>query len=138
MKYCALSWQLTVLVGLVAGLPCCGGCGPDTAATGSISGTVTHEGQPLTNGLVMFVNEDAGVGASAELDSSGTYSIRSIQTGNYKVYLAPPQAPSAEEMEKGAKVEIPTLDVPDKYLGPRTSGLSATVEEGEKTADFKL
>ncbi|MGI6416746.1 MAG: hypothetical protein ACOX1P_13830 [Thermoguttaceae bacterium] len=100
-----------------------------------------NEGKALTTGFVLFVNEESGVGASAPLDSSGNYQIPSIQTGDYQVAFGHPPAPGPEEMEgaeKGAQIVIPKLDIPDKFLNPKTSGLTATVVEGDNTADFSL
>ena len=142
MRRSVFGRRVPVLMGLLACVAWCDGCGPDSAPTGSVSGKVTHKGKPLTAGLVLFVNEELGVGASAALDSSGNYQIPSIQTGDYQVGFGHPPAPGPEEVEKaeknGAKIVIPKLDIPDKFLNPKTSGLTATVVEGDNTADFSL
>ena len=111
------------------------GCGQGNP-TGSISGKVTHNGEPLTTGVVMFLDSDAGIGASAELDADGVYEVLSLPTGQYQVAIQAPPAPSPEEVASGAQLE--KLEIPDKYLDPQTSGLTATITEGENSADFTL
>ena len=136
MKRSVLNARLAAFFGLLACTCWCAGCGSGAPPAGSVSGNVTYNGQPLASGVVIFENEKTGVGASAELDSSGTYRIESIRTGQYQVAIQPPSAPPPEEMEQGA--EAPKLNIPDKYLNPQTSDLTATVNEGTNTADFSL
>lgn len=50
--------------------------------------------------------------------------------------IQPPSAPSPEEMAEGAKA-VPSK-IPPKYQAPESSGLKATVNQGENTADFVL
>jgi hypothetical protein len=129
------------LIGLLACLHGSGGCGSSGAPTGSVSGRVTYRGEPLTVAFVLFVNDDTGSGASAELDSSGTYRISSIRTGHYKVAFGAPSGPSPWELEgmvPGTRVPIAMLPIPSAFLAPETSGLAATVERGGNTADFDL
>ena len=126
-----LNLTISVLcVCLLACSTCFVGCGPAEPPSGSISGKVIYNGQPLTSGVVTLINETTGVGASVELDSSGGYYIQSIRTGQYKaaVHSVPPPP--------GGKAVM--LNIPEKYQDIQTSGLSVTVEEGENTADLKL
>jgi len=106
------------------------GCGPAEPPSGSVSGKVMYNGQPLTSGIVTLVNENSGVGASVEIDSSGGYHIQSIRTGEYDVavYNRPP--PPGGKFVK--------LNIPEKYQDLQTSGLIVTVKEGENTADLQL
>ena len=104
-------------------------------ATGSILGKVTCRGQPLTGGIVTFINEKVGGGASSEIDSSGAYRITSIRTGEYNVAIhRQPPKPETPRQVAGAQ----KLNIPEKYQTPQTSGLTATVKEGQNTADFSL
>ncbi len=136
MRRRLLNGRLMLFLGLLTSMCWMMGCGPAEKPTGSVSGKVTYNGEPLTKGSVLFVNEETGIGASGQLDTSGTYTIASIRTGEYQVAIQPPPAPSPDEMEEGAQPE--KLDIPEKYLSPQTSGLTATVTEGENTADFEL
>ena len=124
-----------LFLGLVAAACWLAGCagGPPT---GSVSGKVTCNGAPLSAGVVLFSNPQTGVGASAGLDTSGAYRIESIQTGQYQVAIQPPPPPAPHEMEQAAAA--PRSSVPQKYQDPKTSGLTATVNEGPNTRDFAL
>ena len=135
MKRSVLSGRLAVCLGLLACVCWCAGCGPGAPPTGSISGKVTFNGAPVTTGVITLVNEQAGLGASGELDGSGNYRIESIRTGEYKVavHRPPPPPGSGPEILKNWK-----LNIPDKYQDIESSGLTATIEEGENTADFGL
>ena len=140
MKRSVPSVQSGLFLGLVACTCWFVGCsgGGVEPPTGSVSGKVTYNGEPLTNGLVLFSNEQMGVGVSAELSSSGTYQVESLRTGEYQVAIQPPTGPSPMEEAEGAKRETLNLDIPDKYLDLQTSGLTASVNEGENTANFEF
>jgi len=114
----------------------CIGCGSGEPPAGGVAGKVTFQGQPLIAGTVTFLNAETGIGASSELDSSGSYRIDSVRAGEYQVTIQPPPGPSPEAMAEGAKVE--SSPIPDKYKDPQASGLTAAVNEGENTANFDL
>jgi hypothetical protein len=97
---------------------------------GSVLGEVAFEGQPLAAGIITFVNEEIGTGASAELDASGNYHIPSVQIGEYSVAIHNRPPPPGGEWIK--------LDIPNKFQDLESSDLSVTVEEGENHADFDL
>jgi len=134
MKRNVLSWRLANCLGLLVCVCWCTGCGSGEPPTGSIAGKVTFKGQPLTTGVITLVNEEAGLGASGELDVSGNYRIESIRTGQYKVAVHNPPPPP----ESGAVPKNWKLSIPEKYQDVETSELTATVNEGENTADFGL
>jgi len=85
MTRISLGAQMAILLAFSACMGWCTGCGPVGPPTGSVSGRVTYNGQPLATGVVTFINEKTGSGASSDLDSSGSYHIESIRTGKYNV-----------------------------------------------------
>jgi len=106
------------------------GCGPAEPPSGSVTGKVIYNGQPLSFGAVTLINEKAGIGASVEIDSTGGYHIPSIRTGEYNVSVhSVPVMPGEKSKQLG---------IPQKFQDTSTSGLSVTVEEGRNTADLKL
>ncbi|MDI9445306.1 MAG: carboxypeptidase-like regulatory domain-containing protein [Planctomycetota bacterium] len=129
-------WQSALALSAIACALWCGGCGSSEPPTGQVAGKVTYQGEPVTKGVVTFVNSETGIGASSELDSSGAYRIESVRAGDYQVAIQPPSAPSPEEMAEGAKAE--KSPIPAKYHDPQASGLTATVNEGANTADFDV
>jgi hypothetical protein len=135
MKQSSMCARVAIFLGLLACASWQVGCGAKAPPTGSVSGKVTYKGQPLTTGVVTFINEKAGSGASGEIDASGSYWIASIRTGEYNVAVQQcPPSPSAGPEAKGSW----KLNIPDKYQALETSGLTAMVKEGKNTADFAL
>lgn len=116
---------------------CLIGCGPAGPPSGTISGTVTLNGQPLSAGVVVFNNTAAGIGADAPLNASGEYRLDTpIPAGPYDVAIQPPPAPPPDQM--GQATAQPKSPIPNKYLDPKTSGLKTTIHAGANTADFAL
>jgi hypothetical protein len=126
---------LAVLAALaiVSGLSGCSSGRP----MGKVSGKVTLQGRPLTAGTVQFTNDKLGAGVSAVLDTEGSYRVETpVPTGLYEVTILPPPPPAPHEMDKAAR--LPRSNIPVKFQDPKTSGLSATIQEGANTADFAL
>ncbi len=130
-----LMLQLSVLIGLV-------GCGPGGLPTGNVSGRVTQAGAPLTVGTVTLLNEQMGIGASAQLDAAGAYRMESVRTGDYLVAIQPAAVPLTEDAlplaEREAGAWKKPFTVPDKYRDPQTSGFTTSVSRGENTANFDV
>ncbi len=129
--------RMAVLLGLLACVSWYVGCGSSAPPTGSVSGKVTYNGKPLTTGVVTFINEKAGSGASGDINASGDYRIALIRTGEYNVAIhRRPPAPGGKTIVNG-NMRL-RLSIPEKYQDHQTSGLTATVKEGNNTADFGL
>ena len=68
---------------------------PTRNAYGSVSGTVTSvSGSPVADAVVLFVNDAAGSGASAQTDARGNFTTRGIRAGRYAVAIQPTAADS--------------------------------------------
>ncbi|HET6423743.1 MAG TPA: carboxypeptidase-like regulatory domain-containing protein [Planctomycetaceae bacterium] len=145
------------VTGLVLG--CClaavtSGCskGGLNTPTGTVSGKVTVNGQPLTEGTITFFGENNGDTGAAVLNSDGTYALKygtgfSVPAGDYRVSVnAGPPASSAPADPKAlmATVKVPDGGKPkkviaDKYRDPKTSTLIAVVKPGSNTdVNFEL
>jgi hypothetical protein len=119
------------------------GCGEKNWAT--VNGTVTVNGSPIGPGTIMFEptgsadpRARSGIGNFKE---DGKYSIRSaggrdgVPAGQYTVLIdGKPAESSGDEHVVASTV----TRIPAKYLNPATSGLTATLKEGENTVDFDL
>lgn len=134
MKHAMLTARWVFLLAIAAPVACLPGCSGGRPS-GSVSGTVTLGGSPLTAGLVLFSNQATGVGVTAELDASGRYEIGAIPTGEYQVAIEPPPLPAPHEMDQ---VRAPRDNIPPKYKDLQTSGLTAIVESRANTIDFAL
>jgi hypothetical protein len=110
------------------------GCGSELPST--VSGKVTLDGAPLTKGTVTFAPQGEGRIAYGEIDSSGNYTVRTLndqgmQVGEYNVtIIATGEAPASDIP--------PPLLTPAKYANAQTSGFTASVKPGPNTFNFAL
>jgi hypothetical protein len=73
--------------GAVVGLSLMAGCGPDNGLTmGRVEGKVTYRGEPIEDGQILFVPDDAkgtsGVPALAKIESDGTFRLSTQDPGD--------------------------------------------------------
>ena len=132
MKYGAQRSLLgfAVAVTLVGVVGC--GSGPDT---GTVTGTVTMDGQPVAGVEVNFepIDVDLGTTATGYTQAAGEYELfypgskKGAPAGEYIVRIVP------AEMEEGAG---PPVRIPAKYNDQ--SELTKTVESGSNTINFEL
>ncbi|MEW4561913.1 carboxypeptidase-like regulatory domain-containing protein [Bremerella sp. JC770] len=109
---------------------------------GTITGTVTYEGAPVTEGTISFRSEESGLSASDELDAEGKFEVTAvggIPPGNYKAFIVPPEV----EVSLGPDV-APVLkpkdmpNVPRPYRSIRTTPLAVDVVAGANEVSFEL
>ena len=118
-------------------------------------GTVTYNGSPLADAMLTFHPDGGGSdarAAGASADSSGKFEVTTLKSedaigpGNYKVKIVkfeeygelPSKVANDDgEMVQPARPQKNTL--PKKYENPNSSGLTATIEKGNKaTLTFVL
>ena len=132
---------------LVIGLACvgCGEKDPLAAKRGSVSGTVTFDGQPVEEGRITFTPVGTeGQLAGAEI-KDGKYTIPLKEgpvAGQHKVSIVASRK-TGEQREApmpappGTKIEVKEEYIPLKYN--RQTTLTADIKAGEnKDVDFKL
>ncbi|MDO5554403.1 MAG: hypothetical protein Q4G68_11650 [Planctomycetia bacterium] len=103
--------------------------------TGTVSGSVTYKGKPMTVGTVIFCSPDSVNRAGGEIDSEGKFTLTGpLPAGEYKVGFA---QPFFDDPVAARPPEL-TSPLPAKYLAYETSGLTFTVKKGDNTADFNL
>lgn len=128
------------LSGWLAVLPCAlalmlTGCG-SSKPTGTVSGKVTFQGEPITEGEVLLVSDDKTNGGTAKLDSSGTFKIsQPVPVGNYTVCVTPPPLEMADDP---SQVQPPQSKIPDRYYSELTSDLKREIKEGENMLEIEL
>lgn len=114
------------------------GCGGTTVASkpmGTVSGTVTLKGEPLTDCRVNYISEQLGASAGGDLTEEGSFTLDGpIPAGSYSVFISLPSefTPAQAQSNKGLS------QVPKKYLGSSSTDLKAEVSEGESSHDFDL
>lgn len=118
-----------------------------------VTGTVTYKGKPVPGATVTFI-ADAKPAANAsdksapqwparcvgEADESGNYALQwdelhqGAPEGSYKVMIV-----AVAPFEEGDDTDEPRENaLPDRFGNPKTSGLTAEVEEGENVINFDL
>jgi hypothetical protein len=126
-------------------LSLCGCGGKKIPPWGSLSGAVTLDGKPAKVVTVIFENRAKGVGMTATTDDNGHYVMRTADTaglyvGDYQVKVVPTYHIVAHEglgYKEKFKPEA-NFPVPEKYQDVKTSGLTASVHEGENRVDLAL
>jgi len=128
---------------IVCGVICSfGGCKgkSDGRPSAQISGRVTLDGKPLSEGSIQFTSSKTGESAYSNLSDEGSYSIffPSVDIGaEYAVTLGPP-VNDLEEQEAQA-IKPLRLMFPRKYTRRTSSGLTAKIEKlGDNEFSFDL
>jgi hypothetical protein len=136
---------LLFVLGVLAGA----GCGP---ATGTISGKVKYNGQPLTVGVhtVTFLSVDGSV-HSCGVEPDGSYTLRGVPAGRVRITIQSFPSPQQLLMAPGEDGRMKSVTgseaparpgvgpgVPGRYKNPDQSGLRYDVKRGSQTFDIEL
>jgi len=124
---------------VLAGFLCLFGCG-SSAPVGEVAGKVTFKRKPVSEGRVTFQNLQTGAADEAELNSDGSYAMKSpLPVGEYKVMVSPLIVRKQVD-GKGpvVGVEKAAPDIPDKYRTIGSTDLKETVKEGKNEYNFDL
>ncbi len=121
----------------------CFNFGSSKRQTAAVSGQVTYEGQPVTEGQVIFVPTGEGYAVSADLQSDGSYSVRSqdggLPSGSYQVSVVPPVIKLANtQTSPGDEVLKEVDNIPSKYRSVTASGLQLTVDTKAVTFNISM
>lgn len=141
MMVCKKLMGLGVLLVLLT-VASCGKSG--TPPTAKVTGTVTYQGQPLEGVSVAFIPE-SGRPASGKTDTQGNFTLSTFDSGDgavlgmHKVVVGETVDPPKRGTSEAKNWKPPKPRVPLKYSDPKTSGLTATVDEsGENHFTFDL
>lgn len=120
---------------------------------GTISGTVTYNGNPLPGGRITFYPQGKiKTPASAKIDANGKYTIAGCITGPVKITIEtfPPQKPAApvkdapaDQGPKPSGTAAPlitnTIKLPAEYNNPDATPIPAfTVSAGQQSHDVPI
>jgi hypothetical protein len=136
---------------LLVGLATLSGCG---WRSGTVSGRVTYQGQPLPGGRIYFVTA-RGERHGVDLREDGTYSLRGVPSGDLRVGVDNTSLYRIEQLRAGQAPGMPAqvaeqmlsklpaspgryVPIPAHYSDPAASGLRATVRRGSQGIDFNL
>ncbi len=130
---------------------CSGNDGSYSGPTGTVTGTVTLDGKPVSANVV-FMNSIEGFNASGVADDSGSFSLQSngnseIPVGKYQVGVTAADSGAEMDPEAAMKASLESEDgsigegsstIPAKYNSPAGSGLSFEVKEGGNNFEVKM
>jgi hypothetical protein len=119
-----------VLLGLAAS-----GCGPGRER-GSLTGTVKYQGTPISEGIVIFSDEDNAFFQEYPIRPDGTFEVstkegKGIWAGTYRVAVAPALVSPPLGVSQSPPRITPPSNIPPKYWKPETSGIQVEVNEGQ-------
>lgn len=137
------------------------GCGDDgKPPMGSVTGTVTYKGEPLTPGSVIFspvnaTEEQPGQPATGQLASDGSYRLTTFDDGDGAIvgeHIVTVQASETVTTKKATNVEGIRVEQPDgslafvgsksripaRFSKPAETPLRFTVKEGSNTFDITI
>jgi hypothetical protein len=113
------------------------GCSADSSH-GTVSGTVSLDGEPLASGLIRFVPTDGQTATADTTIQNGQFSVK-VPIGEKQVSITAPKVVGKRKMYETP--DSPTVDVVQELLPERynaRSELTYTVEPGEQEKDFAL
>lgn len=143
VRFLVTHWFVSFVCVLAVATAGCGGKGGYSGPTGTVSGKVTLNGQPVPKGTISFINENLAIHGAAILNSDGSYALKSgttfaIPVGDYRVGISgssATDAPPPDPMELMANPEKfkENDSIPPKYRDPKTSGLLVVVKAGSNS-----
>lgn len=119
----------------------CSGANKDLPATTPVTGKVTYQGQPVSNGLVTFHPTNGAKPASGQTDKNGEFSLSTFERedgavfGKHKVTI--------KAYKEGQDVSIVPADkltyaVPKKYVEEKTTSLEVEIKKGSNEIALNL
>jgi hypothetical protein len=113
------------------------GCSSDTG-NGTVTGTVTLDGQPLKNGLIRFVPEDGQTATAEAMITDGEFDVQ-VPIGEKRVSISAPKVVGKRQAYQTPGA--PSIDIVEELLPARynvASKLTLTVVGGSQEEEFTL
>jgi hypothetical protein len=140
-RWANTSWNWSFGIGLAMLVAAVAGCG----RRAEVSGTVTLDGVPVTNGVVTFTPRGAGASAYAAIHADGRYTAQTgasvgLAPGDYVVTVAA-NLPAGEGGPTGPgpySDGISPLSTPQRYADRSQSPLRALLKSGTQELRLEL
>lgn len=119
----------------------CGGTNTDLPSTTPVTGKVTYQGQPVSNGLVTFHPSDGSKPASGQTGKNGDFTLSTFERGDGAVFGK--HKVTIVAYPEGQDVSIVPADkltytVPKKYVNEATTSLEVEVKKGSNDIALEL
>lgn len=113
------------------------GCGDSGPEIFKVTGTVSFEGTPLTEGSITLEDNNTGVADSFDIGPNGSY-VAEMPAGSYLVSVQPPMVEVADSANSEGGEEFKRVsNVPQRYWSSYESKLSVSVT-GETSFDVNM
>jgi hypothetical protein len=114
-----------------------------TEILGKVSGQVTLDGAPISQGVVVFSNSAKGVHIAAPLREDGSYELQmakgfGLPLGDYRVAVNPPVPSAPIPGTPQPPSSRPPAAIPPRYWEFETSGLATSVQKGDNVFNISL
>lgn len=118
------------------------GADPESGESVQVSGKVTLDGEPVSDGTIWFASDRSGAEFNTLLEADGTYDLTLLDVfpgESFGIYIGGISPEEGAEDEDGNPLPDSPPPVPAKFQEAATSGLTAKIEEeGNRTFDFEL
>tara|TARA_R110002095_G_scaffold190094_2_gene167789 strand:- start:4087 stop:4488 length:402 start_codon:yes stop_codon:yes gene_type:complete len=119
----------------------CGGANTDLPSTAPVTGRVTYQDQPVSNGLVTFHPANGSKPASGQTGKNGDFTLSTFERGDGAIFGK--HKVTIVAYQEGQDVSIVSADklayaVPKKYVNEATTSLEAEVKEGTNDIVLEL
>lgn len=132
--------RFVVLISVVTCFVFTAGCG-GSATVGTVSGTVTFDGQPLADGTIAFNSVDGSSPTAGGKITNGSYSVE-VSKGPQKVIINSAKVVGSRPAYAGdpnsPMIDITQEILPEKYSSPLKTELTVEVSGKSITKDFPL
>lgn len=126
----------------IACMLCVTGCGSSGPTLGTVTGTVTLDGKPVSQALVTFISKEPdGTSSFGMTDANGKYRLEfttermGAMLGDHDVEIVTKQVSKSEEPDTGVVEKTEFVPIPKHYS---RGALTAKVEAGSNVCDFAL
>jgi len=129
-----VAWAVVLLIsGLLVG--CTQSKGPKPL---EVSGTVTFQGSPVTEGKVTFEDPKTGFSGAADLTPESQFRL-TVPVGQYKVTITPPMVEVGGTPDTPGEMTFKEVkNIPRKYWTANTTPLECSVTKAGETVTFDL
>lgn len=108
-----------------------------------VSGTVTFQGKPVAEAVVIFNSAQSGRSITASVSSAGEYRVETangfgLPLGTYRVHVIPQAVGILPDQRPPFPLPKMRSDIPARFRDTKTSGLAVDVVAGENRFDIAM
>lgn len=141
MSFTNRNWTAVLCAGFVLiQLAGCGAAPTTLERSATLVGKVSYQNKPVEEGTVELSDPKVGGGGAGTLGPGGTFEIKGLLAGKYKVSIQPPMVEDRGDGKTAPrKVPKTVTNIPEKYRSDATSGFVVDLIDGEQSdAEFKM